>query len=177
MCSRFELNEPARGQVASLGLTLPPPWPNATEFRPTDQALVVGKSEARLLSWGLRVEWDKAPVINARMESVPDKPLFRRLLGKRVLVPASAWWEWDAARTKLRLCRSDGGLMTFAGLYDGDRFVILTRAATPDLQRVHDRMPLMVDRRWLEGGAPQPLEAEISVTADAAPKPQGDLFG
>lgn len=175
MCSRFELNEQARPQVVSLGLTLPPPWPNATEFRPTDRALVVGRAEGRLLSWGLRVTWDKAPVINARMESVPDKPLFRRLLGKRILVPASAWWEWDAAKTKMRLSRADGALMTFAGLYDGDTFVILTRAATPDLQGVHDRMPLLVDGRWLGGGAPQPVEAGISVSAEA--RPQGDLFG
>ncbi|MBI2241220.1 MAG: SOS response-associated peptidase family protein [Magnetospirillum gryphiswaldense] len=175
MCSRFELNGQVRSQVVSFGLTLPPPWPNATEFRPTDRALVVGRAEGRLLSWGLRVAWDKAPVINARMESVPDKPLFRRLLGKRILVPASAWWEWDAAKTKMRLSRSDGGLMTFAGLYDGDTFVILTRTATPDLQGVHDRMPVLADHRWLAGGAPQPVEAEISVTAEA--RPQGDLFG
>lgn len=175
MCSRFELNEQARPHFVSLGLTLPPPWPNATEFRPTDQALVVGRAEGRLLSWGLRVEWDKAPIINARMESVPDKPLFRRLLGKRVLVPASAWWEWDVAKTRMRMARSDGGLLTFAGLHDGERFVILTRAATPELQAVHDRMPVLVDRRWLEGGAPQPVDVGISVTAQG--KPQGDLFG
>jgi len=177
MCARFELSEEVRALFVSLGLTVPPPWPNATEFRPTDRVLVVGRREARLLSWGLRVAWDKAPIINARMESVPEKPLFRRLLGKRALVPASAWWEWDTAKTKMRLSRADGGLMTFAGLYDGDSFVILTQAAVPELQHVHDRMPLLVDRRWLDGGAPQPVEAEINVTVDATPKPQGDLFG
>ncbi len=177
MCSRFELSEEVRTLFVSLGLTVPPPWPNATLFRPTDRALVVGRGQGRLLSWGLRVDWDKAPIINARMESVPDKPLFKRLLGKRILVPASAWWEWDAAKTKMRLARADGGLMTFAGLYDGDTFVILTRAATPDLHHVHDRMPVLVDRRWVEGGPPLPLDAEITVTVDAAPKPQGDLFG
>lgn len=177
MCSRYELSAGSREAVGRLGPTLPPPWPQAEVFRPTDSALVLGRGQGRLLSWGLRVDWDARPVINARMETVPDKPLFRRLLGRRVLVPASAWWEWDAARTRMRLARADGGVMTFAGLHDGERFVILTRAASAHLQGVHDRMPLLVDGRWLEGGAPQPAEAEIAVAADPEPRPQGDLFG
>ena len=177
MCSRFELRRPLAGIPARCQPRVPPPWPDAVEFRPTDRALVLGRAEGRLLSWGLRVDWDARPLINARMETVPDKPLFRRLLGKRVLVPASAWWEWDAAKVRMRLHRADGDLMTFAGLFDGECFVILTRAAIPAVRAVHDRMPLLVDERWLAGGAPQPVEAEIAVAADQPPASQRDLFG
>lgn len=177
MCSRFELKGDSAAVGAALALRRPPPWPDADTFRPTDRALVIGRTQGRLLSWGLPVDWDARPVINARMETVPDKPLFRRLLGKRVLVPATAWWEWDAARRKMRLARADGALMTFAGLYDGDSFVILTRPALAGIRAVHERMPLLVDGRWLEGGPPQPVEPDIAAVPDLqAPPPQSELF-
>lgn len=177
MCSRFQLNHPLAEIMARFHLRVPPPWPNATEFRPTDRALVVAADGARLLGWGLKVEWDNSPLINARVETVREKPTFRRLLGNRLLVPASAWWEWDGAKVKMRLAPTDGGLLSFAGLYDGDRFVILTGAATPDLAPVHDRMPLLVDERWLQGGAPRVVETPIVAVIDQPPPRQADLFG
>jgi putative SOS response-associated peptidase YedK len=177
MCSRFQLNHPLAEIMTRFHLGVPPPWPNATEFRPTDRAMVVAADGAHVLRWGLKVEWDSSPLINARVETVRDKPTFRRLLGNRLLVLASAWWEWDVAKVKMRLAATDGRLLSFAGLYDGDTFVILTRAATPDIATVHDRMPLLVDERWLQGGAPQMVETPIMAVMDQPPPRQPDLFG
>lgn len=177
MCSRFQLNHPLAAIMARFHLRLPPPWPNATEFRPTDRAVVVAADGAHVLHWGLKVEWDKAPLINARVETVRDKPTFRRLLGNRLLVLASAWWEWDGSKVKMRLAPSDGRLLCFGGLRDGDTFGILTGAATADITPVHDRMPLLVDERWLHGGAPQVVETPIVAVRDQPPPRQPDLFG
>lgn len=177
MCSRFQLNHPLAAISERFCLRLPPPWPHKTEFRPTDRALVVADDGAHVLRWGLKVEWDNSPLINARVETVRDKPTFRRLLGNRLLVLASAWWEWDPAKVKMRLSPSDGRLLCFAGLRDGDSFVILTRAAPPDIAPVHDRMPLLVDERWLQGGAPQGVETPIVAAMDQPPPRQPDLFG
>lgn len=177
MCSRFQLNHPLAEIMARFHLGVSPPWPNVTEFRPTDRAVVVAADGAHMLRWGLKVEWDKAPLINARVETVRDKPTFRRLLGNRLLVPSSGWWEWDETKVKMRLAPMDGQLLCFAGLRDGDTFVILTGAATPDIARVHDRMPLLVDERWLHGGAPHVVETPIAALIDQPPPRQPDLFG
>ena len=97
MCSRYELNAHSRDLVGRFGLTVPPPLPNRAEVRPTDAALVIGAGGAELLSWGLPVTWQNGPLINARAEGLDSRPTFRPLLAKgRVLVPASAWWEWRA---------------------------------------------------------------------------------
>ena len=194
MCSRFELNENARIVVARFGLSVPPPMPNKAEVRPTDPALVIGQGgQGRILHWGLDVAWDKRPLINARAETLASR--FKRLLGARVLVPATSWWEWrkepdGKTKTKMRLGLAEGGLFALAGLVDGERFTIVTCAPSPSIAHVHDRMPLVLPRdaeqAWLDPAMPfedmalgpyeGELRAEVDVEAPAKPK-QGDLFG
>lgn len=198
MCSRFELNVDARVVAARFGLSAPPPWPNRAEIRPTDPALTIGGGEARLSRWGLEVAWDKRPLINARAETLGERPAFLRLLGNRVLVPASAWWEWQAtdgkAKVRMRLGLAGGDLFALAGLLDGDRFVIVTCPAAPGIAPVHDRMPVLLPPEqaaaWADSSLPfdraatalVPYAGEMMAVADAAPFPprpkpaQGDLF-
>jgi len=191
MCSRFELNASPREVAARFGLALPPPMPNRAEIRPTDLALAIGADGARLLRWGLAVEWGKRPLINARAETLARRRSFKGLLGTRVLIPASAWWEWrpavDGAKIKVRLRPAEAGLFALAGLADGDRFTIATCAAAPDIAAIHDRMPAVLPRDseawWIDPALPfaavaaalapyaPPLDA-----ADDSPS-QGDLFG
>lgn len=163
MCSRFELNENSQVVQGRFGLAMPPPWPNRAEIRPTDLALTIGDGQGRLLRWGLDVDWDKRPLINARAETLAQRPAFRRLLGHRVLVPASAWWEWQAgsdgkSKVKMRLGRADGGLFALAGLVDGENFVIVTCAPAPAIAHVHDRMPVVLapefENAWVDSVVP-----------------------
>lgn len=192
MCSRFELNHTPRLVSARFGLTVPPPWPNHSEMRPTDAALVIGPGgQGRLLRWGLEVSWDKRPLINARAETLSTRPAFQRLLGARVLVPASAWWEWmpdGKGKAKMRLSRADGELFALAGLVDGERFTIVTCAAAPAIAHVHDRMPALLppeaEAAWVDPAAPfdqvaaalSPFAGELQAERDGAPPAQGDLF-
>lgn len=196
MCSRFELNHTPHAVLARFSLTVPPPWPNRAEVRPTDFTLTIGAGEGRLSRWGLAVEWDKRPLINARAETLAQRPAFRRLLGNRVLVPASAWWEWQVgpdgkSRTKMKLGLADGGLFALAGLVDGDSFVIVTCAPAPSVAPVHDRMPVILpvaaEAAWADPSVPfdtvaaalRPYEGELRAVSDEAPKPvplQGSLF-
>ncbi len=161
MCSRYELNASSREVAARFGLILPLPMPNRAEMRPTDAALVIGPTGPRLARWGLEVAWDKRPVINARAETLDKRAAFKRLLGQRVLIPASAWWEWRAVgkgKIKMRLRPEAGGVFAFAGLADGDRFTLVTRAAAPSLAAIHDRMPAIVpaaaEADWLDPARP-----------------------
>jgi putative SOS response-associated peptidase YedK len=150
---------------------------------PTDFATVLlAKGEGRM-RWGLPVEWDRRPLINARAETLREKPTFSRLLANRLLVPADLWWEWRDGR-RYRLGLEGGGALTFAGLFDGECFTIVTRPAATGPAAIHDRMPAVLDGKaqlgWLAGDDIGGLLAEpdLAYRADACdPTPaQGELF-
>lgn len=134
--------------------------------------------QLRLLTWGLVPSWAKDPkvgmrMINARAESLLDKPAFARAAAaRRALVPAQGWFEWQAspvakdAKGKPRkqpffMHRGDGDQLGLAGVYEFWRdksaaeddpaawvvsFTIITTAAEEGLDRVHDRQPLVLER-------------------------------
>lgn len=120
-------------------------------------------------------------MINARAESVLDKGAFTTAaIARRCLVPADGWYEWQASPTArdakgkprkqpFYVHRADGAPIAFAGLYEfwrdravpeGDpdawltTFTIVTTAAEPGLDRIHDRQPLVLEpdqwERWLD---------------------------
>ncbi len=200
MCSRFEMDARPGDLGRRFGLEAAPPLPNTPELRPTDQALVIGvwAGDAgpgpRILGWGLAVPWDAKPLINARAETLAQKPTFRPLLDSRCLVPATAYFEWrkvGKAKRKNRIALSKGGIFAFAGLTDGERFTIVTCAPPPAIAHIHERMPVILERRtegpWIDPEvsfadvsgllvpyAAEPLQAEEETPA--APR-QTDLFG
>ena len=87
-----------------------------------------------------------------------EKPMFRdAVLHRRVVIPASWFYEWDRNKQKHTFSRRNGDALFMAGCYrkyeDGDRFVILTTQANASMEPVHDRMPLILEREeavdWL----------------------------
>ena len=142
----------------------PPRW----NVAPTDAVLGVARVGAvrRLgeLRWGLVPHWAEGPsvgarMINARAETLLEKPAFRRpLASRRCLVPADGFYEWcDGQAWHVR--PRDGGLLAFAGLWaswrgDGVRLVsctIVTTSANAVLAPIHDRMPVVLPRSaWAE---------------------------
>lgn len=115
-----------------------------------------------LFRWGLVPSWSKAlpqaPLINARAETVAEKPSFRAAFKyRRCLVPASGFYEWQkVARGKQPyfIHRLDGELMALAGLWetwhgpDGielDTCTIITTAANELMAPLHDRMPVVLE--------------------------------
>ena len=134
------------------------------------------------LRWGLVPSWAKGPdfadrpLINARAETVADKPSFRAAFkSRRCLVPADGFYEWKREGTTkqpYRICRKDEGLFAFAGIWErweGDAsgivesFAIITTAANAALSAIHNRMPVIVeeDRHadWLETGGDHLLQS------------------
>lgn len=130
------------------------------------------------MTWGLVPRWARdrsraSSMINARSETVGEKPSFRGLLGgNRCIVPMSGFYEWDRSNPRVKVpyfCeRADGRLMLVAGLWttspasdEEATFCILTRPSGPDLEAVHDRSPMHLDAEgaihWLKDGSP-PLE-------------------
>lgn len=148
--------------------------------------------EVRTARWGLIPHWAKDPsigsrMINARMETVAEKPAFRgAFAARRALVPASGYYEWYKGQGKAKqpffITPKDRSVLAMAGLYEfwkqpdtGEwiaSFTILTTAAEDSLGHLHDRMPLLVERdayaEWLDP-EPQPREQLLGLLIPAAP--------
>ncbi len=138
-----------------------------------------------VLRWGLVPSWAKDPkigsrLINARTETVAEKPSFRRAFAaRRCLLPADGYYEWyvterlnakgKPVKQPFYIHPRDGGVLAMAGLYeiwkdptkdegDPDAFwwtsVVLTTTARDDLGHLHDRAPLLVEpdkwEAWLD---------------------------
>jgi putative SOS response-associated peptidase YedK len=144
---------------------------------PSDEAAdVPAQRQLRTLKWGLVPFWAKEPsignkMINARMETVHEKPAFRRAFAaRRCLLPADGYFEWYPTEQKTKAGKplkqpffihpADGGVMAMAGLYeiwrdptrdedDPQRFLwtctVLTTTAEDSVGHIHDRMPLLVE--------------------------------
>ncbi|HLU31196.1 MAG TPA: SOS response-associated peptidase, partial [Acidimicrobiia bacterium] len=124
--------------------------------------------------------------INARLETVAEKPAFRRALGRhRCLIPADGFYEWEPkekGRTPHWVYRADGHPMTFAGIWsawkDPDtggwvrRFSIITTAAEGVIRQIHDRMPVALPREswepWLDRDMDDP-EAAVQLAQPIDP--------
>lgn len=93
------------------------------DIRPTDVAPVIEMSNQRLKlntsRWGYPLSKGKSLVINARVESVMDKPAFRDgIRYHRLLIPASGFYEWNSMKEKNIFSRSDETVLYIAGFCD-----------------------------------------------------------
>jgi len=165
-----------------------------------------GPSERQLraVRWGLVPFWAKDPgignkMINARMETVHEKPAFRRpFASRRCLLPADGYFEWYPTEQRTKAGKpvkqpfyihpADGGVLAMAGLYeiwrdptrdedDPARFLwtctVITTSAEDSVGHIHDRMPLMVERdrwdAWLDPAAADDPDALKELLVPAAP--------
>jgi putative SOS response-associated peptidase YedK len=180
MCGRYASTTSDKDIAAAFGVTeidgdeLPPSW----NVAPTQQARVVlervPRSEPdsepvrqlRTLTWGLVPSWAKkvklGRLINARSETVTEKPAFKAAASRRrCLVPADGYYEWEHRDGEKipHFLHHDDDILAFAGLYelrpdpdlpedDPDRwlwtYTILTATAHDAAGHVHDRSPVVI---------------------------------
>ena len=152
MCGRFTSTASPEELMRKFGVTilqnLRPRW----NLAPSQQALIISRNglqnEPMMAQWGMPPASSKHSfLINARSETVQEKPTFREAFNyRRCLVVASGWYEWSAPKTPWHIQLYDGGVMAFGGLLygqaDQQRFVILTTAADAGLADIHHRAPL-----------------------------------
>lgn len=177
MCGRFTLyakGEILAGEFGVSGVPPEPPRYNIAPSRPvlTVRADAAGGREAALLRWGLVPSWSRDPavgsrLINARTETVREKPSFRNAFRRRrCLIPASGFYEWlqEGRRKQPYYVRMrDGRVFAFAGLWERweapeggsiETCTILTTGANAVLAPIHDRMPVILARpdygTWLD---------------------------
>ena len=191
MCGRFLISDPEQGMIALFGYNGPPLDMVARyNVAPTQSVPVVrlnelgGRGIAKL-RWGLIPSWAKdakigAQMINARAETVTEKPAFRAAFkSRRCLIPADGFYEWKAEgkiKQPYRVVLGDPAQprpFAFAGLWERWRdpaaakdtppletFTIITVDAAPAIAHIHHRMPVMLTRR-------EDLEAWLDATRSA----------
>jgi len=179
MCGRFAFYSPSEAVAALFGVTESVAVKPRYNIAPTQYIAAIRRdenetNELTMLRWGLIPFWAKDPsignrMINARSETVAEKPSFRNAYRKRrCLVLADGFYEWHRegdTKVPYFISLADGKPFAFAGLWehwnskDSDESLetttIVTAAANDFLAQVHHRMPVVLQpdsaQRWLDG--------------------------
>ncbi len=182
MCGRYSLTAPAEAVRRALGYDERPNLRPRANIAPTQEVAAVrlGDDGARhfvSLRWGLIPAWAKdisaaARTINARAESVSEKPSFRGAFRhRRCLIAADGFYEWKTeggAKQPYRIVARDGAVFAFAGLWerwekaaDGmpvESCTVVTTQANDMLRAIHHRMPVILGPAdfdtWLDPRTP-----------------------
>ncbi len=183
MCGRYSLAGPTPAQVRAAypvleSVALTPRY----NIAPGDDVPAVttardGTPRGEMLRWGLVPAWSESPqtaakMINARVETVAERPAYRRAFqSMRCLIPADGFYEWQRRATGpkqgFHITAAGRELFAFAGLWsiwhapDGSTLrscTILTTAANPAIASLHDRMPVILSREaepeWIDPATP-----------------------
>jgi putative SOS response-associated peptidase YedK len=196
MCGRFVVSHTPDELVQRfiLDAVLVAPTPSYN-IAPTQQVPVVLQKGERVLDsfrWGLVPFWAKdlkigAKLINARMETVAEKPSFKNALkARRCVLPASGYYEWvriNGDKIPHFIHSDDGRPLAFAGLWErwkspeGEEVkscTIITREADAGMSELHHRMPAMFDDEekmniWFDDRADDPEELVDLLQGAAGP--------
>ena len=168
MCGRFFIDDDTAKEIQKLLAKLDvrfqkhptsQKWNNGAEevgagdIFPTDKALIIRLQQNRSVMepsvWGFRGMGERQTVINARAESLMEKPLFQESIKeRRCLIVANGFYEWDKSRNKLYFQKEDDKYLYMAGIWrmkeKESQFTIITTKANHDMEPFHDRMPLIL---------------------------------
>ena len=179
MCGRFNLHSSPADIRRALGLLFEPCLTGPRyNIGPMQPSLVVrqddnGARHAASLRWGLMPSWAKdekmaSSLINARGETVAEKPSFRSAFKRRrCLVPMNGYYEWQALGEKRKqpwhIFPRSGELLACAGLWETwkrnasevvETFCIITTGPNAQISSIHDRMPVVLTQKdwspWLD---------------------------
>jgi putative SOS response-associated peptidase YedK len=179
MCGRFAFYSPSEATAALFGVNASPAVEPRYNIAPTQYVAAIrdddnGERELTMLRWGLIPFWAKDPsignrMINARAETVAEKPSFRAAYRKRrCLVLADGFYEWHTeagVKVPYLISLANGQPLAFAGLWenwqskDSDDSVqsttVITTAANDFMLPLHHRMPVVLEPesadRWMQG--------------------------
>ncbi|WP_332445051.1 SOS response-associated peptidase [Wolinella succinogenes] len=167
MCGRFTSLLSSELLEELFGIQLPPEFHPRNNIAPTQQIWIIrqtatGGRYPSAVRWGLVPHWAKDlsignHMINARCETVHEKPAFRiAIRARRCIIPASGFFEWDHSgkvRVPHYITLKDGSPLAFAGIWDAwkspegetiESCSILTTTSNRLVAALHDRMPVIL---------------------------------
>lgn len=194
MCGRYALDENARQLADHFQLVAVPEFPPRFNIAPGTPVLAIRDGPdgriGEFMAWGFSPAWSQRPgakdyprPINARSETVDEKPMFRKAFRtRRCVLPASGFFEWrrpdHGPKQPYYFTPTDEPLFSMAGIFepshDGSAptCCILTTGANAVMAPIHDRMPVMIARTaldaWLDPATPAASLAGMLM----APRPE-----
>jgi putative SOS response-associated peptidase YedK len=167
MCGRFTLHtpEPLLREVFNLEQSVPLGLKPRYNIAPSQQVPIIRDTESGremvMAKWGLIPHWSKEAktkysTINARIETVAEKPTYRTpFKHRRCLIPADGFYEWkvvDGRKVPHHIRMRGGGVFAFAGLWDHwegegesmESCSIIVMPANDVMQSLHERMPAII---------------------------------
>ena len=197
MCGRFTLTVNIDAVAKAFGVAPSLQTTPRYNVAPTQEVVSILRDETKhldFLRWGLIPSWAKeesigAKMINARAETLAEKPSFKRLLqGRRCLIVADGFYEWrkeQGGKTPMYFTLPDHDLFAFAGLWDvwkqpdGQQLrtcTIITTEPNELVSSVHNRMPVILPKdaqeEWLD-----PEQHDTHVLQQLLkPYPASDMF-
>ena len=165
MCGRYNADDKVNDWIVKYCSLPSDHLLRVGDIRPGERTPVIvaaGKTQPLVvpMTWG--IQGNGSLIINARKETLWEKPTFRNLIQhRRCLLPASCFYEWDSSKHKATLCSKDGTMLFLAGVYqadpDGGRFVIITAPADEIVKPIHDRMPVRIPEALIDEWLSNPV--------------------
>ena len=196
MCGRYLITSAPEAFRRLFRYREEPDFPPRYNVAPTQPVPIVrmveGKRQFALVRWGLIPSWVKDPrafslLINARGESVNEKPAFKNAMKRRrCLFPADGFYEWERKGERKRpyfVRLKSGQPMAFAGLWESwmgpngeemETAAIVTTTASSSIAHVHDRMPVIVAPEAFDFWLDPNVDGEMAATV-IAPAPDALL--
>ena len=192
MCGRFSLHSPESRirEAFNLEHTEPLGLNPRYNITPSQYIPIIRDSETCremiMAQWGLVPHWSKEPkakysTINARIESVAEKPTYRTpFKQRRCLIPADGFYEWKAINSNKiphHIRMKDGSVFAFAGLWDHwegegqslDSCTIIVMPSSAAMKPIHERMPAIIAPAeydwWLDSRITDKQEIEQYLTS------------
>ncbi len=195
MCGRINVsdNEGVRLLLAMLGMEVWPKRDPRFNVAPTQSLdVVVWDDHVRQQSmqWGLVPPWAKPgqfskPLINARSETIREKPSFKRLISShRTIIPITGFYEWQregGAKLPYYITAADQSALLLAGIFqpaNGSKLgepaqcSVVTIESNEAMAKVHHRMPVLLTPenalRWIQSGDSEEIDALMQMASNDA---------
>lgn len=161
MCGRYSLDYDLETVLKSYRIKMTDlAYEARSEIFPSSKNLVIDEKQTpKIMDWGMTFDFSKNLIINTRSESVMEKPMFKNLFEeKRCLIPAGHFYEWKtdsfSDKHKYRIGIEDEEIFSMAGIYrtfvkDGktiNQYSILTKRADFGMEKLHTRMPIILNK-------------------------------
>jgi putative SOS response-associated peptidase YedK len=159
MCGRYVITKPVSKTLDLVKTNIKVEDTDNFNAHPSQKLPVIksytnGKALENL-EWGLIPSWAKdkkdfKPLINARVETLVEKISFKKLIQtSRCLVVADGYYEWkrvEKEKVPYFFQREDNDLIFFAGIFQDNKFCIITREASNEIKEIHSREPLIINK-------------------------------
>ena len=159
MCGRYVITKPVSKTLDLVKTNIKVEDTDNFNAHPSQKLPVIksytnGKALENL-EWGLIPSWAKdkkdfKPLINARVETLVEKISFKKLIQtSRCLVVADGYYEWkrvEKEKVPYFFQREDNDLKFFAGIFQDNKFCIITREASNEIKEIHNREPLIINK-------------------------------